>query len=116
LAVEVGDWSRFNARSIGAFLGLTPGEASSGELLESVSQARLRGYAIEIGENEPDVACIGTAIMRGPAAVAALSITAPAVRMTEYQQQQFAGLIAREIPPYLPDGLSLPHALTSKHP
>lgn len=31
LAVEVGDWTRFDPTSIGAFLGLAPGEASSGE-------------------------------------------------------------------------------------
>lgn len=31
LAVEIADWSRFDGTSIGAFLGLTPGEASSGD-------------------------------------------------------------------------------------
>lgn len=31
LAVEVADWTRFDGTSIGAFLGLAPGEASSGE-------------------------------------------------------------------------------------
>lgn len=31
LAVEVGDWTRFDGNSIGAFLGLAPGEASSGD-------------------------------------------------------------------------------------
>lgn len=31
LAVEVGDWTRFNATTIGAFLGLVPGESSSGD-------------------------------------------------------------------------------------
>lgn len=31
LVVEVGDWSRFTGRSIGAFLGLVPTEDSSGE-------------------------------------------------------------------------------------
>lgn len=30
LAVEIGDWSRFSGASIGAFLGLTPSEHSSG--------------------------------------------------------------------------------------
>jgi transposase len=30
LAVEIGDWHRFTGRSIGAFLGLTPAEHSSG--------------------------------------------------------------------------------------
>jgi len=31
LAVEIGDWQRFNGRSIGAYLGLVPSESSSGE-------------------------------------------------------------------------------------
>ena len=31
LAAEVGDWERFDGRSIGAYLGLTPSESSSGE-------------------------------------------------------------------------------------
>ena len=31
LAVEVGDWTRFDGNGIGAFLGLTPGEASTGD-------------------------------------------------------------------------------------
>jgi transposase len=31
LAVEVGDWNRFTGSSIGAYLGLTPSEDSSGE-------------------------------------------------------------------------------------
>jgi transposase len=31
LAAEIGDWRRFDGRSIGAYLGLVPSEASSGE-------------------------------------------------------------------------------------
>lgn len=31
LATEIGDWGRFDGRSIGAYLGLTPSESSSGE-------------------------------------------------------------------------------------
>ncbi len=31
LAAEIGDWERFDGRSIGAYLGLTPSENSSGE-------------------------------------------------------------------------------------
>jgi transposase len=31
LAIEIGDWQRFDGRSIGAYLGLTPSESSSGE-------------------------------------------------------------------------------------
>ena len=31
LAVEIGDWQRFTGATIGAYLGLTPSESSSGE-------------------------------------------------------------------------------------
>jgi len=73
----------------------------------SVHHARERGYAVELGENETDVACIGTAIMWGTLAVAALSITALAARMTDARQRELAGLIVREVGPLLPQGLSL---------
>lgn len=41
LAVEVGDWTRFDGTSIGAFLGLAPGEASSGDkrVVTSITKA-----------------------------------------------------------------------------
>ncbi|MGB7961443.1 MAG: IclR family transcriptional regulator [Propionicimonas sp.] len=83
-------------------------------LLDSVNRARGRGYAVELGENEPDVACIGTAIMRGTTAVAAVSITALATRMTEQRQRELAGLIVSEVGPLLPHGLSLLAALTGE--
>jgi len=82
-------------------------------LLESVTAARRCGYALELGENEPDVACIGTAILRGSSPVAAVSITALAVRMTPERQQELAGLMVSEVGPLLPHGLSLMPALTS---
>ncbi|CAL8973179.1 Transcriptional regulator KdgR [Propionicimonas sp. T2.31MG-18] len=85
-------------------------------LQEAVSLARSRGYAVEMGENEPDVACLGTAVMRGRAPVAAISITAPVMRMTENRQRELAGLIVREAGPLLPDGLSLMPALTTWRP
>lgn len=40
LAVEVGEWNRFSGRSIGAFLGLAPGESSSGESTRRTSITR----------------------------------------------------------------------------
>lgn len=81
-------------------------------LLESVAAARRFGYAVEHGENEPDVACIGTAILRGSAAVAAVSITALAVRMTPQRHRELSRLIVSEVGPLLPQGLSLMPALT----
>lgn len=99
---------------LGGYLKNLPADhqVSAQHLRETVNRARRRGYAVELGENEPEVACIGTAIMRGTAAVAAVSITALATRMTEQRQRDLARLIAREVPPLLPQGLSLMPALT----
>lgn len=94
---------------LGSYLiGLPPErEVTAGRLSEAVRDARTLGYALELGENEPDVACIGTAVLRGGRPVAALSITALAVRMTPARQAELAGLIRSEVPPLLPPGLSL---------
>lgn len=82
-------------------------------LVEVVADARRLGYAVELGENEPDVACVGTAIMQGGAPIAALSITALATRMTAARQAELAEMIVREVGPLLPDGLSLVPALVA---
>jgi DNA-binding IclR family transcriptional regulator len=99
---------------LGGYLKNLPPDrhVSPERLLESVTRVRACGYAVEHGENEPDVACIGTAIMRGTTAVAAISITALAARMTPTRQQELAGLIVTEVGPLLPQGLSLTPALT----
>ena len=44
--------------------------------------AELANRTLELGENEPEVACIGTAILRAGTPVTALSITTLAARMT----------------------------------
>ncbi|MFZ2166294.1 MAG: IclR family transcriptional regulator [Propionibacteriaceae bacterium] len=90
-----------------------PLSVSPERLRESVTEARACGYAIEHGENEPDVACIGTAIMRGRSAVAAVSITALAVRMTPARLHELSRLMVSELGPQLPRGLSLMPALTA---
>jgi DNA-binding IclR family transcriptional regulator len=76
-------------------------------LREAVVAAREIGYAVELGENEPDIGCIGVAIMSGDQAVAALSITALITHMDEDRQHELAALTQKEIPPLLPDGLRL---------
>jgi DNA-binding IclR family transcriptional regulator len=76
-------------------------------LQAAVRQARRRGYSTELEENEPGVACLGTAIMQGDHVVAAISITAPAERMTSRRQVELADLIRTVVPPLLPDSLSL---------
>jgi transposase len=44
LAVEIGDWSRFTGKTIGAFVGLTPSEHSSG-------QSRVQGPIVKTGNS-----------------------------------------------------------------
>lgn len=79
-------------------------------LKQVVHAARERGFASEFEENEPGVACLGVAIVRGPTAVAAVSITTQAERMTPARQQELAGLVRTILPPLLPEGFSLPSA------
>lgn len=72
-----------------------------------VRQARRRGYSVELQENEPGVACIGMAIMRGEQVVGAVSITSLAERMTSRRQSELAELIRADMPSLLPEGLTL---------
>lgn len=77
------------------------------ELREQVALARRRGYSVENEENEPGVACVGMALMRGDDAVAALSITSLASRMTPTRQAELAEMVHARLPALLPEGISL---------
>lgn len=77
------------------------------ELSTELTAARSRGFATDIGVNEQGVACLGAALMRGPDAVAALSITMPAERLTVQRQGELAALISTLLPPLLPTELAL---------
>ena len=76
-------------------------------LVKAIADARTRGYSTEIEENEPGVACLGVAVMRGRTAVAALSITMQAERLTLQRQDELAELVRSVLPPLLPEGLTL---------
>lgn len=52
-------------------------------LKENLNLARQNGYAIEKGENESDVICVGFPIFKNGHIYGAFSITAPAYRVTE---------------------------------
>jgi DNA-binding IclR family transcriptional regulator len=85
-----------------------PGREMSWEhLRDVVREARARGYATEVEENEPGVACIGMAILRGSRTVGALSITSLADRMTPDRQGELAAAIRGVVGPLLPEGLGL---------
>jgi DNA-binding IclR family transcriptional regulator len=92
-----------------AYLGAVPPdrEVSWEHLRDVVHEARSRGYATEVEENEPGVACIGMAILRGNRTVGALSITSLADRMSPDRQVALAKAIHSVVGPLLPEGLAL---------
>lgn len=92
-----------------AYLRAVPPDREVGweHLRDVVHEARSRGYATEVEENEPGVACIGMAILRGDRAVGALSITSLAERMAPHRQVALAEAIGTVVGPLLPEGLVL---------
>jgi DNA-binding IclR family transcriptional regulator len=73
----------------------------------AVSDAVRRGWAMEDEENEPGIACVAVAVLRGPTPVAALSVTAPAERMSSARVGELVERIGVVVPPLLPDGYTL---------
>ena len=75
---------------------------------EAVELARVRGYATEEQENEPGISCVAVPMLRSGVAMAAVSITAPAERMTAERLTWLHRQMLEVLPPLLPDGLALP--------
>lgn len=73
----------------------------------ALEAARERGYAVEERENEPDISCVAVALVRGAHPVAAVSITAPAERMSPERVAELHGLMRSTLPGRLPGGLTL---------
>lgn len=94
-----------------AFVG--PDE-NPGRLRQAVSDARLRGYATEVQENEPGIACIGVPILAAGSAVAALSVTMLAHDLDDQRMDEVAGRVAELVPSRLPEGLHLPQTLVAR--
>jgi IclR family KDG regulon transcriptional repressor len=68
-----------------AMTGRTTTDAAA--LRRQLREIARRGYAVEIGENEEGLMCIGVPILaRGGRAVAALSLSAPEARMSRPQR------------------------------
>jgi IclR family acetate operon transcriptional repressor len=67
----------------GPLVALTPATATTAnELAIRLGQTRARGYAVDLGENEPGVHCVAVPLVfGGRAPVAAVSVTAPATRL-----------------------------------
>jgi IclR family transcriptional regulator, acetate operon repressor len=73
-----------------------------------LERARERGYATEDQENEVGISCVAVPLLRSGSAVAAVSVTAPAERMTADRVEELHAQIRRVLPPLLPAGLHLP--------
>ncbi len=73
-----------------------------------VDEARATGYATENEENEAGISCVAIPLMRSGTAIAAVSITAPAERMTADRIAWLHSEMRRVLPPLLPAGLGVP--------
>ena len=73
-----------------------------------LERARERGYATEDQENEVGISCVAVPLLRSGSAVAAVSVTAPAERMTPERVEALHEQIRSVLPPLLPGALHLP--------
>ncbi len=87
-----------------------PGATDSERAWAVVERARSTGYATEEQENEVGISCVAVPLLRSGAAIAAVSITAPAERMTPDRVVWLHQEMQRVLPPLLPAGLSIPAA------
>lgn len=73
-----------------------------------LERARATGYATEEQENEVGISCIAVPLLRSGSAIAAVSVTAPAERMTPERVSALYQEMRSHLPPLLPDGVTLP--------
>lgn len=90
------------------FLSDVSPEVNATHVWEQIELARRRGWAQEVEENEPGIACVGFALLRHGVAAAALSITAPAERMTHHRVVELVEIVRTTLPPLLPPGITMP--------
>ena len=102
-----------SADPLDAFVG--PGDDPA-LLRRAVADARRRGYATELEENEPGIACLGVPILADGVAVAALSVTMLANNLDAQRMAKVAARVAVLVPPRLPDELHLPEELVAVDP
>jgi IclR family transcriptional regulator, acetate operon repressor len=96
--------------AVAAYLpaGHDGGEQAENDLWRVLEQTRERGYARDVEENERGVSCVAVPLLRDGVAAAAVSVTAPAERMTEERVAALLQTISAVLPPLLPEDLSLP--------
>ncbi|MCF3962838.1 IclR family transcriptional regulator [Streptomyces fuscigenes] len=73
---------------------LTPDTVTDPErLLEQLAEARLRGWAMDDGENSVDIRCVAVALGPGHGADDAISCSAPGSRMDDARAREVAQLV-----------------------
>lgn len=80
----------------------------AGHLWSNLERARRQGYATEEEENETGISCVAVPLLRLNVAIAAVSITAPAERMTAERISWLHARMRDVLPPLLPAGITLP--------
>ncbi len=81
---------------------------STARLREVLDDAWRSGVAAETEENEAGIACIAVALLRAGRPVAAVSITAPAERLTGDARAERVAALRDVLPRHLPAGLAIP--------
>ena len=100
------DYESFASRFPGPVPNRTPHSLGSlQDIWSEIIIARQRGFAMEKQENEIGRSCIGVAILRGHAPIAAISVTAPFERLNESRAallvQQLHEVFEKTAPPEL---------------
>jgi DNA-binding IclR family transcriptional regulator len=85
-------------------------DTSTARLREVLTEAHRTGVAAETEENEAGIACVAVALLRAGRPVAAVSITAPAERLTGEARAERVGALRDILPAHLPAGLTIPSA------
>ncbi len=83
---------------------------------QDLMEARRRGFAMEVQENEPGVTCIATALLRGTEVIAAISVTTPSERMNEDRAAIVTRQLRECIEPHLLPGLSIQKPMGGPRP
>ncbi len=92
---------------VGRYVEASGSGADADAVWREVSLARERGWAQEVEENEPGIACVGAPLLRGGVAVAAVSVTAPVERMGAGRPEEIYALMCDVLPAHLPAAFTL---------
>jgi DNA-binding IclR family transcriptional regulator len=93
---------------LAAYVRASERPVDTDDVWQALRDARRRGYATEREDNEPGISCVAVPVLRGRAPVAAVSVTAPAERMTAARVRTLHACMRAELPALLPEGLGLP--------